>query len=155
MIAGCDGAETVACWSDICVAPSPIPAPSASRTTAAASRLRRRLISAWRRRSRNRSLWSRRGWMYLGTAGPTLRPPGLLRQPARADGVRRGRQRAQRQPRRRRPHVELAWRDVVRRVGMEERGQVLDLSPPRSELELAASIQADAPLGAGVVEVEE
>ena len=76
---------------------------------------------------------------------------GLAKARARA----RRAERALRQPRSRLARVELLRRDVVRRVGVEERGEVLDLAPARPELELAAAVDRDPALGACVVEVEQ
>ena len=62
--------------------------------------------------------------------------------------------RARRQPRRG-LRVVGRRRRVVRRVRVEERGEVLDLPAARAELELAAAVDRDACLGAVVVRVEE
>ena len=51
--------------------------------------------------------------------------------------------------------VELARRDVVRRVGVEERGEQLDLASARPELPLTASVCADSVRLAVVVGGEE
>ena len=69
-------------------------------------------------------------------------------------GRRRG-QRALRQAGPRAAVVVLLRRDVVRRVGVEERGEVLDLAAAGPELELAAAVERDPALVAGVVEVEQ
>ena len=47
--------------------------------------------------------------------------------------------------------MEADRREVVGRVGVEQRGQVLGLAAARAELELAAAVGADAALGAVVV----
>ena len=52
-------------------------------------------------------------------------------------------------------HVEAVRRDVVRRVGMEERGEQLDLRAAGAELELPAAVERDPACLARVVEVEE
>ena len=74
---------------------------------------------------------------------------------SRRSGSARRRQRALRQTRPRAALVVLLRRDVVRRVGMEERGEVLDLAAARPELELAAAVDLDPVRRAVVVEVEE
>ena len=79
------GCAARSCPLLIWVAPSPIPAPSASRTTAAASRRRRRLTSACRRRSRNRSFGPGVDGCTSGTGEPlSVRLFRLGLQPAKA-----------------------------------------------------------------------
>src|SRR6476646_9612814 len=69
--------------------------------------------------------------------------------------TRLDRERARRQAGCRTWDVERARRHVVRRVRMEERRQVLDVAAAYAELELAASVCADAALLAVVVRREE
>ena len=51
--------------------------------------------------------------------------------------------------------VEARRGDVVGGVGVKQRGEVLVLAASHAELELAAAVVADAPLGAVVVGVEQ
>src|SRR3954454_9357716 len=83
----------------------------------------------------------------------SMKPIGapLSRSPAEADGAGRRRQRTHGQPGRWFGVVVARGRDVVRRVRVEERGQVLDVAASRPELELAAAVHADAALVAVVV----
>src|SRR5207248_10046696 len=62
---------------------------------------------------------------------------------------------AGRQSGRQRGVVVARRRDVVGRVGVEERRQVLDLAAAGAELELVAAVGADAALGAVVVAGEQ
>src|SRR3954471_5604299 len=71
--------------------------------------------------------------------------------PAKADCAGAGRQRTRREPGRRVGVVVARGRHVVRRVRVEERGEVLDVAAARAELELAAAVHADAALLAVVV----
>ena len=64
-------------------------------------------------------------------------------------------QRARGEPGARRREVVRARSDVVRRVGVEERRQVLNVAAAGAELELAAAVGRDALLLAVVVRVEE
>src|SRR3954454_7005712 len=81
-----------------------------------------------------------------------IRAP-LSRSPAKADGAGRRRQRAHGQPGRWFGVVVARRRDVVRRVRVEQRAEVLDMPAPRPELELAAAVHPDAALVAVVVGV--
>ena len=74
---------------------------------------------------------------------------GDLHSPAEADLGGHRLQRAERQPRAGLGRVVAAGRDVVGRVGVEQRREVLDLPAARPELELPAAVGADAVLGAG------
>src|SRR5207247_6402175 len=75
--------------------------------------------------------------------------------PTEARGCEVGSERALGQAGLRLTRVVAARGDVVRRVRMEERGEVLDLAAPRPELPLPAAVRADLVLGAVVVGVEE
>src|SRR5581483_1671619 len=81
--------------------------------------------------------------------------PYLSGSPAEAGLVRRRLERAGRQPRLRAGGVVAGGRHVVRRVRMEERGEVLDLPAAGPELPLAAAVGPDALLGAVVVGLEQ
>ena len=63
-------------------------------------------------------------------------------------------ERARRQTRFGAGGVVAGWRDVVRGVGMEDRGEVLDVAPP-GQLPLAAPVRPDPVLVAVVVGGEE
>src|SRR5688572_28476723 len=71
--------------------------------------------------------------------------------PAEPGWGRLGRQRAGRMPRLGRVGVVAGRRHVVGSVGVEDRGQVLDVAAARSELPLAAAVGADVAVGAVVV----
>src|ERR1700719_1114361 len=75
--------------------------------------------------------------------------------PAKADARGRRLQRARRQAGGRLGQVVAGRRDVVWRVGVEQRRQVLVLAPPDAELELAAAVVADVALGAVGAGVEQ
>src|SRR5688500_18531990 len=81
--------------------------------------------------------------------------PRSLRPPAESGGLGVGRERARGQAGLGLERVVPGRRDVVRRVGVEERGEVLDLPAPGAELVLAAAVRAHAPLGAEVVALEQ
>src|SRR3954454_11043140 len=74
---------------------------------------------------------------------------------AESDGLELGVQRAQRQARLRVQRVVARRGDVVRRVGVEERREVLDLAAPDAELVLPAAVRAHPALLAEVVRVEQ
>src|SRR5436190_20177393 len=78
-------------------------------------------------------------WTSTGSGKPEARGRGLDPQRRLRQAVRDLRQ------------VELTWRDVVRRVRVEERRQVLDVVAADAELGLPAAVRADAALGAEVV----
>src|SRR3954454_2277084 len=77
---------------------------------------------------------------------------GLPPEPGRRDPRL---ERRRRQPRGRLRQVVVRRRHVVRRVRMEEGGQVLDVAAAHAQLELTAAVRADAVLVAVVVGVEE
>ena len=77
------------------------------------------------------------------------------RLPAEAGRLECRFQRARGEPGTRRREVVLARSDVVGRVGVEERRQVLNVAASGAELELAAAVGRDALLLAVVVRVEE
>src|SRR4051794_26822604 len=66
--------------------------------------------------------------------------------PAKPRGMRLRLERARRQPRRDVGAVVVAGRHVVGRVGVEDRGEILDLPAADAELELPAAVYADAAL---------
>src|SRR5918999_128566 len=78
-----------------------------------------------------------------------------LRPAAETGGLGVGGQRALGQARLGFEGVIPGWRDVVRRVGVEERGEVLDLAAARPELVLAAAVGAHPALLAEVVALEQ
>ena len=77
-----------------------------------------------------------------GVAGRELRVRAVRRRRAKPIGAAVTAERARREARLR-VEVEPARRDVVRRLGMEERGEQLDLVTTDAELELAAAVGAD------------
>src|SRR5437868_6057899 len=77
------------------------------------------------------------------------------RDSAKTRLVAGGRQRARRQPRTRLALVVAAGSHVVRRIGVEERGEVLDLSTANAELEHASAVKPYSAVRAVVVEVEQ
>src|SRR5947208_2545089 len=64
-------------------------------------------------------------------------------------------ERARLEPRLRLGRVVATRRDIVRRVGVEERREHLDLATPDAELELAAAVEGDAFLLTALVELEQ
>src|SRR5947207_14046757 len=80
----------------------------------------------------------------LAAARPTRLSPA---EPRRR---RRRRQRARRQPFGQHRLVVPRGGDVVRRVGVEQRGEVLDVPAAGAELELPAAVGADPPAAACV-----
>ncbi len=73
-----------------------------------------------------------------------LRPRSLASAPAEPHRRGRGGEGARRQARGWLGQVEAGGRDVVGGVGVEERGEVLDLAAPDAQLELAAAVVADS-----------
>src|SRR5215211_5253577 len=81
--------------------------------------------------------------------------PKRLFGPPKTGGARRRVHRARRHAVRDRRVVEARWRAVVRRIGMEERGQVLDLTAADLELALTAAVDRDPVVRAVLVDGEQ
>src|SRR5215207_9913550 len=106
-------------------------------------------------------------WSAMAAAYPQTRPGRFFVIEGRENAPRRsfappetgfGRHRlewARRQTRLGAGGVVAGWRDVVRGVGMEDRGEVLDVAPAGPELPLAAPVRPDPVLVTVVVGGEE